>query len=320
MVSKQIIVKATLSVALVLSWGACASAMYDPYVGRFASRDPIGMMGGLNSYSLRHTLQGCDPLGLKEWIVGPEAATVSYIANFTPTADLFWDFFNESQRGGVNPLQPGDYHLVMALLNELANSANPDPASSYRTWGTLLRSKEFRGFGRLQVAIACNCGFAITDVFADSDSNHGYTPIRTPGGKTVDYEPGDGGAFVDISYADDISSALWTGTSNNAFCARAVLKHEFRIGWVGRFVSQLVLGVGVPFAWADIDYRMCCDTQYRIQWWGSNFPTHWAYLNKTKVGSRNQRGLGEFIFRTPNARAAGGPFHTASGSGTRVST
>ncbi len=42
MVSEQITSKATLSVVFVLSWGSCASAMYDPYIGRFVSRDPIG--------------------------------------------------------------------------------------------------------------------------------------------------------------------------------------------------------------------------------------------------------------------------------------
>ncbi len=42
---EQIMVKAISSIVFVLSWGSCASAMYDPHVGRFASRDPTGFEG-----------------------------------------------------------------------------------------------------------------------------------------------------------------------------------------------------------------------------------------------------------------------------------
>ncbi len=67
MVTKQIISNAILSVALVLGWGSSASAMYDPYVGRLASRDPIGFGGGtreLYSHLASNLLTSADPTGL----------------------------------------------------------------------------------------------------------------------------------------------------------------------------------------------------------------------------------------------------------------
>ena len=50
--------------------------------GRFLTRDPIGYLDSINLYGFRHTLQGCDPTGNATWIVGPEAATVSFIKAF----------------------------------------------------------------------------------------------------------------------------------------------------------------------------------------------------------------------------------------------
>ena len=97
-----------------------------------------------------------------------------------------------------------------------------------------------------------------------------------------------------------------------------MLKNQFRIGGLGQIISKWLLGVGVPFAWADMDYRLCCDTENQVDSSGSKFPTHFAYIDKSKVGSRAQAGLAAFIYRTPNARANGGSYHVHMGSGTRV--
>ncbi len=292
--------------------------MYDPGLGRFCSRDPIGFFGGINAFAVHHTLQGCDPLGLKPWIVGPEAAAVSFIAPFKPTAELAQEVFDEANKATGNQLQPGDLHVIMIFLTELARSANPSPAATYATWDTLLKSQEYRGFGRLQVEISCNCGYFIEDMNTPHFHDQGWTPFRLPNGYTVKYDQGEGEGSLDVTFADDISSPVWTNNSKNAFCVRAVLKNQFRIGFLGQLIAKIAFNTGVPFVWADIEYRMCCDSTYSIEWSGSNFPTHWAYLDKSKVGGRPQKDLAAFTFRTPNARAAGGVFHAISGSGVWV--
>ncbi|ENV92019.1 hypothetical protein F938_03151 [Acinetobacter bereziniae LMG 1003 = CIP 70.12] len=40
---------------------------YLPYVGRFVSKDPVGLFGGLNFYKYTHNpIDWVDPLGLKQ--------------------------------------------------------------------------------------------------------------------------------------------------------------------------------------------------------------------------------------------------------------
>jgi RHS repeat-associated protein len=288
----------------------------------FLSRDPIGYHSGSSKYKLAHILQRCDPLGLKEWIVGQEAATVSFIAQFTPTADTFWEMMDEANRIGRQPLQIGELAVFMSLLANLAATANPTPKDSYATWNTLRTSMEYRGFSRMHVEIACDCGYRITDVDAsDLEADVGYTPRRTAFNPniTAGYDRGEGSSPPpDIAFADSIDAGTWVGQNTNAFCVRVVLKNQFRIGGLGQIMSKWLLGVGVPFAWADMDYRLCCDTQNQVDFSGSNFPTHFAYVDKAKVGSRPQRGLAAFIYRTPNARAQGGSYHVHTGNGTRI--
>ena len=65
MVFERITVKAILSVAFLLSWCQCASAMYDPTLGRFVSRDPIGYSKSayLYNYASSAPNRWIDPLG-----------------------------------------------------------------------------------------------------------------------------------------------------------------------------------------------------------------------------------------------------------------
>lgn len=55
---------AVLASLFALNYGA--SAFYDPHVGRWISRDPIGERGGLNLYGFveNHPIRFVDPLGL----------------------------------------------------------------------------------------------------------------------------------------------------------------------------------------------------------------------------------------------------------------
>ncbi len=110
MIFKQTIVNATLSVVCVLGWGSCASAMYDPYIGRFASRDPIGFEGSdcnFYCYVTNQPLGSIDPSGTQSGIptmpFGPSGSpriipTGPFVPQFVDQFDRCMDACKENHQ------------------------------------------------------------------------------------------------------------------------------------------------------------------------------------------------------------------------------
>jgi uncharacterized protein RhaS with RHS repeats len=75
--------KSALLIALVLSFADSANAGYDPTIGRWLSRDPIGEEGGLNLYAyvLNNPINFWDPLGLVDMNLFPPNQAIKTTAD-----------------------------------------------------------------------------------------------------------------------------------------------------------------------------------------------------------------------------------------------
>lgn len=136
MVSEQIISKATLSVVFVLSWGSCASAMYDPYIGRFASRDPIGYADGFNLNGNYFVVAFTDPFGFSIKIPdGAEGKRMLALLNELCPA------------GGFSADSSGQVSASLSNCN-----ASPDP-----TRGCSLRSPGITPHSGTAFPVSCGC-------------------------------------------------------------------------------------------------------------------------------------------------------------------
>jgi hypothetical protein len=100
--------------------------------------------------------------------------------------------------------------------------------------------------------------------------------------RTLTYDACDGSSSEEIPFSEGPPSP-WGYQMKNSFCVKIKLNHQFIVDWKGSY-----------------------------------FPSHYAYIDKQKVGSRTQSQLGAFMYRTAGARTIGVQFHNASGSGITV--
>ena len=315
--------------------------MYQPTVAKWMSVDPVPFIYSASQYDFVRNapILFTDPSGLVPsdrdaasrftgYLLGPEATIVSYIDKFAINAEnIVFEMIDAAKRAGLQAnVQPGDYHAIVTMLQELATSTNPRPPAGIVSWRHFVTTKEFRGLSQIRMQLSCFCGH-ITDSTYATYSNHGYTPIR----HFNDYGPGEGSEHKTApspGYASSIDSYEWEPKYSHfekyPSCMRYVLKHDFRVGIVGQIISKFVFGAGVPFAWGDIDYRICCNGTYRITYSASHFPSAIAYERPAfgaakQVDEHNQNDLPRFIFATPNARSGGDRFYVSTGKAIEVS-
>jgi RHS repeat-associated protein len=102
---------------------------YDPFTGRYITQDPVGILGGLNSYQYVNgdPINWIDPLGLIkvenngfEGIAGKESNQVNPGANFAPDA-------NPNLTVNMNQQNK---HIVGTNEHKTANASAPTPRST----------------------------------------------------------------------------------------------------------------------------------------------------------------------------------------------
>jgi len=255
---------------------------YNSSTGRWLSRDLVGELGGYNLYglSLQDLINLYDYLGLAE-IVGHCAQLFSYIADFDPTTIDSEEFFDKYRKiYGVPTL--GLIEIFPFAIRELANSANDAPGKQFDP-----TTKETRGWVSFKPKVTVSNGVITAYDTKDLKAKTGWTPIRLERrGRVLRYDPAEGrGPFVEVEKGG-------IGEKEIVFHVR----HFARVGRAGQRMAELFTGVrGVPWIRREMIYTIRADGSYMIEFYGSFFPSHAAYVNGNRIGSSQQDNLIDFI-------------------------
>jgi len=270
---------------------------YNPSTGRWNNRDTIEEVGGLNLYGfvLNGTQCYIDILGLSR-VVGPQAGIFSWIAQFNPESLDWRPFVSAYTALTGQPVDTDEFRSRLSTaLYALAGSYNPPPSDPFD-----VTTKETRGWLKAIVMVNC-CGGQVDSYKVITAADDGWTPMRPLPG----FDRADGNA-------DNLNPKCYVN-GDRVYCD---VLHRSRIGPLGRrLFANLFPGVGVPYNWRRIEYVLRCDGGYRIDYFGSFFPSHRAYLGASGVATWDQSALAGFMFAGNAVDAPGGSFHFESGAG-----
>jgi hypothetical protein len=119
---------------------------YDPEVGRFVNKDPIGYAGGMNLYGYvaNKLVNFIDPSGLTltsnwnffwDWVLGGGERERSYDPNSIETQEMrnsigVQNLRNEFRKGGCKSITRGEYGTYEAYWDYYVNPFTADPSST----------------------------------------------------------------------------------------------------------------------------------------------------------------------------------------------
>jgi hypothetical protein len=270
---------------------------YTPDLGRWLVRDDLGYASGFNLYEAMASTphSHSDPLGLQSsvtttqvagaWMQGPPALLVSWVAAFSgrdkgaAIADLYLKLLDKhaAQSDSVK----GRFLMAtsVGLVLGIAATANPTPPPFFATRGTFGAfdaSKQHRGWILIEPSIKC-CDGDIIDDIPGFTHDPGWTPflgigvLRTPYGYGLfpkqQFSKAENHPQTGVTYSDSGSCRTYT-----AFGAS-------RVGpWFGAGMRAATGGFPVPWITRRIYYTICCDGRVSIEYAGSFFPSHRAYV------------------------------------------
>lgn len=237
-----------------------------------------------------------------KWITGPDAKIVNWIGTITLSTDQRRDilrrYANDFGDGSISPAR------VVALtlaIDGLADLINPTPPSSFPTlgqWIGFVLSSEYRGYMHFGVEICVNNSGVITDfkVYRKIGNqkvvggmlSHGWTPILRP---LFDPGQGENGPPIAEGFPSNEITVRW--------------HHKFRVGQLGQIFARVLTGVGVPYAWHEIRYKIRSDKTYHIEFYNSAFPSARFYIDDVMVDEHIQTGLYDFMFAGAGVEAPG---------------
>jgi RHS repeat-associated protein len=243
--------------------------VYEPTLGRWLQRDPIGFATGSNVYSYVNCtpITAADPMGLLD-LQGPPAMIVSWIDRMSAADELVatlsvMDAYEENI-GPVNLDIATAIAFAVSSLNAIANPRPPAWSPSAAALQRYLKqTKEHRGFTGLRPRICCDDGMVRHVVDWAVVHENGYTPMRLPG--TSIYNKALG----------------WTTTTSDGAgnpCITFTTIGTGQLSPIENLMQSGLTGRMAPFISRRIDYRICCDSRVRIDYAGSYFPSHRAYL------------------------------------------
>ncbi len=248
---------------------------YNPVLGRWIQRDPIGYSGGINLYGYGES----SPAGN----VDAMGAVVSGVAHDSLTlGDEKWVFGPPVYDIGWIQKVPGE-----TMLNLVANPSPPPVLfqGSYArhlkhrpmyvpTLGAWESSKEYRDVLYVQLTVVC-CKNKVVRAIPSESQYVGYTPL--PFGRFLQGE----GSLK--------RGRVCVATDKKSVSVSPVAKfHVAPIENAGYALTHW--GQLLPWAWARISYTLGCDGKYSVTFHGSWVPSADIYVSGHKVAGYSMLG------------------------------
>ena len=261
-------------------------------------------------------------------VVGDSARIVSYIeeldeGEFNSDHDiLVEDTIALAKHHNSTTLTP---NRVRDSLKALDLVDNTNPLSDFNTdskWNNYVNNtRQYRGFIYMRpVAIFNSEDEPICSALVTQEDHEGYTPppanpfemaALTGAHGCTNFEIPDFHPGVDTNFSPQVT--LDTGTGE----ARLTWRHEMRIdpnavgGETFRCMLNLANVDDIPWVWHEIDYTLDIFGESKIVFAGSDFPSHFAYVDRFKKDEHHQENLPQTLFIGNNI-ASGGSFHCES--------
>jgi hypothetical protein len=230
---------------------------------------------------------------------------VSWIEAFTP-AQLMAAIAsaNAAYARNVGPVTPTVATQIALGVQALADSYNVTPPliftpAGFASWDA---SQEHRGWTKLDPTIEC-CDGRVQRGASNLSDDAGWTPVDIPeniwGLEGRFYSRAEsGGSGVS-------TRGVWEpDTHLRGKCRTFTANGAARIAPLENVLQSLLTGQLAPFISREIEYTICCDGTVEIQFSGSYFPSHRAYVGQggwvTSVGVSPQSPamLGTFMWST----------------------
>ncbi len=251
---------------------------YDLRQGRWINRDPIEYADGANRYQYVNSrpVEMIDPSGLAT-VNGPEATIFTWLpGGFASNA--VWTAFNGL--GGI--LFPELYRAsVFAQVNGANLVGNPspptfigiqpnNPAAGAPWYATTF---QHRGYLAVKASLEC-CDGDLNTGSLTKWSHQGWTPNPTGlGPPFIPAEMHPGHPMVTLLPP--------TGPQ----CSRWKVTMASRVDIGGQAITGLTSFALPPYINREIEYEICCDGKYKVDYRGSRMPAHGAYINGGLIGS-----------------------------------
>jgi RHS repeat-associated protein len=259
---------------------------YSAGTGRWLSRDPILEEGGphIYAYVRNRPTFAVDPYGLEEACncVGPPADIISWMEGGRGYGTLINSSTNQPPPDEFGEVDMGGVRVVQTI-------------------GSYLSKKDFRNHLFVMGWVKC-CNGKVLDGGGSASQTVGYTNL----------------AFG--THTEGLGHVSPPEVNKGETCVRVVGRARFRVSNFLNYAAALgTLSFDLmPWAWSEIEYRICCDKSVYVHYSGSIVPSHTGYLDGKRVASysmnypaKNAERIGKFMARGINEDAPGNMFGSA---------
>lgn len=252
------------------------------------------------------------------WLIGPRAKIVSYIAEMDATdhlKEVVAQFEEEYPKHQNMSLATKIIERGLAAQKDVLNDDPPDRLSPSKVWRAFKKKKDHKGFMTVHPRICCSPEGEI-EKYDNSKFlvDHGYTVVggtrKEPA--ILSYGRGEKKSWVNTTVEDQDE---WTP------CERCILfsyRHKAQMSALAAAAFTKFFIADPPHIVTQIDYKLCCDGTYDIRFYGTEFPSHKGYINNqsdwTISRSQNTDMMPRFMFSSNHSQEEREELETLIGS------